>query len=72
MKRNTSAETAELRAGQRVDVKWDKAGWLPGVFVEYCPGEYGEDFQRCVVKMDNGFACHPPGYHPACVRPSVI
>jgi hypothetical protein len=58
--------------GQRVEVLWDRPGrkeWLPGTFEFAQPSpEIDEDFERCYVRMDNGFACRSPGFHPACVR----
>lgn len=54
--------------GERVEVLWDRLGWLPGTFEHHMSGDDGEDFKRCLVKMDNGFACRIPGYHPRCVR----
>jgi hypothetical protein len=57
-----------MKTGDKVEVQWARLGWLPGVFETYTSGEADEDFQRCKVKMDNGFACHGQGYHPDCVR----
>ena len=57
-----------MKTGDRVLVLWDRIGWLPGVFIDYSSGLEDEDFQRCMVKMDNGFACHAPGFHPDCVK----
>jgi hypothetical protein len=56
-----------LVRGQRVLVQWDRLGKLPGTFLDYTSGDADEDFRRCMVKMDNGFACHTPGFHPDCV-----
>lgn len=58
-----------LEKNQRVEVKWAGRGWLPGVFVAYNTPEPDESFERCVVAMDNGWACQPPGFAPVCVRP---
>jgi len=58
-----------MNAGDRVLVKWDKRGWLPGVFQGYNSPEIGEEFRRVFVKMDNGLSCQPPGFHPDCVKP---
>ena len=60
-----------LKEGQKVLVKWDRKGWLAGIFEGYCAGEPNEAFQRCFVKMDNGYACHSPGFHPDCVKPAT-
>lgn len=57
--------------GQRVEVCFDKHGWLPGTFEHYTAGGPDEDFRRCVVKMDNGFGCNYPFFHPQCVREIV-
>ena len=61
-------QAIEIQPGDRVLVQWHRHGWLPGIFVAYTSAEYTEDFRRCVVKMDNGWACDGSGYHPACVR----
>lgn len=59
----------ELQPGQRVEVNWgEQFGWLPGTFRGYTTGDADENFNRCMVSMDNGFACNAPGYHPDCVR----
>lgn len=60
-----------MNPGQRVFVQWDKKGFLPGVFQSYNSPEIGEDFRRVFVKMDNGYACQPPGFHPDCVKPDA-
>ena len=57
-----------LQKGQRVLVHWYGHGWLPGVFLDYTSGLVGEDFNRCMVSMDNGFACNPPGFHHDAVK----
>jgi hypothetical protein len=59
-----------LKQGDRVLVTWDRIGELPGTFMDYTAGDTEESFQRCIVKMDNGYACHAPGFHPDCVRPA--
>lgn len=59
-----------LEPGQRVEVLWDRHGWLPGTFQGYVSGDADEGFRRCLVKMDNGFGCSAPGFHPDCVRPA--
>jgi len=58
-----------LRPGRRVEVLWDRRGWLPGTFeaLEAHP-DPGEDVRRVHVKMDNGLPCEGSGYHPKCVR----
>jgi hypothetical protein len=59
-----------LRPGQRVEVKWNRRGWLPGTFRGYeTSPDPGEDFLRVHAEMDNGFSCTGTGYHPDCVRP---
>ena len=58
-----------MNPGDRVLVKWDKRGWIPGEFQGYNSPEIDENFRRVFVKMDNGLACHPPGFHPDCVKP---
>jgi hypothetical protein len=60
--------TDDLQEGQRVLVKWNRLGWLPGTFEGYSSPDVDEEFRRCKVKMDNGFACNGFGYHPDCVR----
>jgi hypothetical protein len=57
-----------LKNGDRVEVFWERQGWLSGTFDHYTSADDGEDFRRCMVKMDNGFACRIPGYHPRYVR----
>lgn len=57
-----------MNQGQRVVVLWDRNGWLPGTFECFSSPDVGEEFQRCRVVMDNGFACHDSGYHPDCVK----
>ena len=58
----------ELTPGQRIEVLWDRHGWLPGTFDGYTAGDPYEDFNRCMVTMDNGWDCRSPGFHPDCVR----
>ncbi len=63
-------ETAKFVTGQRVLVNWgERHGWLPGTFEGYSSPAVDEEFRRCRVEMDNGFACNGEGYHPDCVRP---
>lgn len=63
-----AASIQELEAGDRVEVLWDRRGWLPGTFIETCDPDPGEDFRRALVQMDNGLPCEGSGYHPSCVR----
>lgn len=58
----------DLQPGQRVEVLFERHGWLPGTFDFYVPGLSGEDFRRCWVTMDNRWVCIAPGFHPDCVR----
>lgn len=60
-----------FKEGDRVEVQWARLGWLGGTFVNYCSGGADEPFERCIVRMDNFFACDRGGYHPDCVRPEV-
>ena len=57
-----------FRPGDRMLVQWQGRGWLPGTFESYGSPDPDEAFERCRVKMDNGFACHGSGFHPDCVR----
>ena len=59
---------AKFAPNQRVEVNWHRHGWLPGTFVSYVAGLPDEDFSRCIVEMDNAFACQAVGFHPGCVR----
>jgi hypothetical protein len=58
--------------GQKVEVKWHRHGWLPGVVVGLSSPDIGEDFCRVIVKMNNRFACNGSGFHPDCLRASQI
>lgn len=58
--------------GQRVEILWDRLGWLPGTFLGYPPAEDGEDFQRLHVRTDSGRVCVSPGAHPDCVRAEQV
>ena len=54
--------------GERVEVLWHGLGWLPGIFEGYTASLEGEEKPRCDVRMDNGFGCGYPYFHPDCVR----
>jgi hypothetical protein len=63
-----------LQAGEPVEVLWYRRGRLPGRFVASVDDAADTDEntalpQRCVVKVDNGWACHE-GYRASCVRPA--
>lgn len=57
-----------FQKGEKVEVLWDRRGWLPGTFERYVPGYAGEDFNRLIVNMDSFRDNSGAGYHPDCVR----
>lgn len=61
--------STQLHPDDRVEVQWDRHGWLPDTvgIVQGCP-DAGETFCRVRVEMDNGFPCDGSGFHPDCVR----
>lgn len=60
-----------LQPGQRVEVLWDRLGWMPGVFEYYTAPMEDEEAPRCWVRMDSGATPTGCGFHPDCVRALV-